>query len=465
MRIRLVLLALPLLLAGCGGASNRSLELHPCTVGGSTAECGTLMVAENPSEPHGKQIPLAVAVVRALGKQPQPDPLFWFAGWGSAGVTDDAPNVVSAFTRVNLARDLVFVDQRGTGSSKLTCAMSPDLRTASPAAVTAAARRCATKSGPNLRYYTSDVAVDDVDAVRRALGYDRINIYGGSYGVTTGQIYLLRHGDHVRSAVFDSGSLLDVHIFEQQLVNVPRSLDMLFARCAADVPCHRAFPRVEQEFAQITARLQRAPIVVPGTGQRVDAAAFARLIDDLIAYTPGKVFVPRFVHLVATGQYAEAATMVPQDEAGGAEPELAYQLLIQCSEPWASWRRDAIERLSPGSFLAPLFRPAAATMAAACAGFPKPDVPDAIGRRVESDVPVLFLAGDEDGADPPANIAHAERELPNSRTIVFTAAGHGQLGLYCAQTLIAEFVTAASAEGLDPACAKTAALRQFDTRG
>jgi pimeloyl-ACP methyl ester carboxylesterase len=461
-RIRLLLLALPLLLAGCGGTSSRSLELHPCTVGGSQAECGTLLVAENPNEPQGKQIPLAVAVVRALGKQPEPDPLFWFAGWGSAGVTDDAGGVISAFTRVNLARDIVFIDQRGTGSSKLECALAPDLRTAPPAAVTAAARRCAAKSGPNLRYYTSYVAVDDFDAVRRALGYDRINIYGGSYGVTTGQIYLLRHGDHVRSAVFDSGSLLDVHIFEQQLVNVPRTLDMLFARCAKDVACHRAFPRVEQEFAQIMARLERAPITVPGSEQRVDAAAFASLVDDLIAYTPGKVLVPRFVHLVATGQYAKAGALLPQD--GGGKPDLAYQLLIQCSEPWASWRRDAIERLSPGSFLAPLFRPAATTMAAACAGFPSPDVPAAIGQRVHSDVPVLFLAGDEDGADPPANIADAERELPNSRTIVFTAAGHGQLGLYCAQTLIAEFVAAASAERLNPACAKTAALRQFDTR-
>src|SRR6185295_4374338 len=115
----------------------------------------------------------------------------------------------------------------GTGSSELACDLPPSFETADPATVTAAARRCAERIGPNLRYYTSAVAVDDVDRVRRALGYRTINIYGGSYGVTTGQIYLLRHGSHVRTAVFDSGSLLDVHIFERELVNKQRALDRL----------------------------------------------------------------------------------------------------------------------------------------------------------------------------------------------------------------------------------------------
>jgi pimeloyl-ACP methyl ester carboxylesterase len=181
-----------------------------------------------------------------------------------------------------------------------------------------------------------------------------------------------------------------------------------------------------------------------------------------IAYTPGKPKLPRLIHLVATGHIARAAAEVPL---GATQtPDLAYQLLIQCSEPWASWRPDVIARLSPGSFLAPLFRRSAATMAAACAGFPTVDVPAAIGKRVHSTVPVLFLAGTEDPADPPANIAHAQRELPNSRTIVFPAAGHGQLGLPCAQDLTYEFVMRASAAALDGSCAATAAVEAFWTQ-
>ena len=443
-------------------AAAPTIALHRCTFGeAGPAECGTLRVAENPSDPNGAQIGLKVAVFRAYSDDPAPDPVFWFAGWGSGGVTDDAAGVTSAFTALRWDHDLVFVDQRGTGSSKLTCPTPAGLLTSSPAAVTRAARRCAERIGPNLRYYTSAVAVDDFDRVRQALGYDKIDIYGGSYGVTTGQIYLLRHGSHVRTAVFDSGSLLDVHIFERQLVNKQRALERLFARCAADRACHAAFPNLRREYAQTVARLARHPVAVPGAARRLDPAAFATVLDDLIAYTPGKALAPRLIHLVARGQIARAAAAAPKSSG---QEDLAYQLLIQCNEPWASWRRGEIERLSRGSFLAPAFRQAATTIAAVCAGFPKADVPKAIGQRVHSTVPILFLAGAEDGADPPANIADARRELPNSRTVIFPAAGHGQLGFRCTQGLVADFVTRGTAAGLDASCAQNAAVQPFDTR-
>ena len=218
-----------------------TIALHPCYLGEWLARCGTLSVAENPAAADGKRIALRVAVVKTASNDPKPDPLFWFAGWGSAGVTDDAASVISAFTRVLVDRDLVFIDQRGTGNSKVECRLPENQQpnAAHLARVTAAARRCADRVGPNLRYYTSAVAVDDFDNVRQALGYDKINIYGVSYGVTTGQIYLLRHGSHVRTAAFDAGSLLDVHIFERQPPAMQRALELLFARCAAEPPAAR----------------------------------------------------------------------------------------------------------------------------------------------------------------------------------------------------------------------------------
>lgn len=463
-----LLLAGGILLLVRGGAEREDaraapvIALRPCTLGAARAECGTLSVAENPADPDGAHIALNVAVVRARSARPQPDPLFWFAGWGSAGVSDDAASVISAFTGVNADRDLVFIDQRGTGSSELLCRL-PVTQQATPAAlrrITAAARRCAGAIGPNLRYYTSAVAVDDFDRVRQALGYDRINIYGGSYGVTTGQIYLLRHSSHVRTAVFDSGSLLDVHIFERQPRHRQRSLEALFARCDADPACHAAYPHVRREYDQLLARLARDPIPVPGTSLMLDAAAFTEVLGDVTAYTPGKAAAPRLIHLVATGQIARAAAELPPAELP--TEELAYQLLIQCNEPWASWRPAAFAGRGPD---AALYRTIARTVGAACDGFPTAEVPAAIGRRVHSDVPVLFLSGAEDAADPPANIAGAQRELPNSRTVVFAAAGHGQLGLPCAQGLIATFVQRGTAGGLDASCARTAAVRPFDTRG
>jgi pimeloyl-ACP methyl ester carboxylesterase len=184
-----------------GGPKAAVIALRSCTIGDRPAQCGRATVPENPSELGGRKIALNVAVFRATGPTRKPDPLLWFSGWGGAGVTDDAASAVPALRRVNIERDLVFIDQRGTGSAKLACPLPTGQSAVDvvPEAVTAAARRCAQRIGPNLRYYTSAVAVDDFDKVREALGYDKVNLYGGSYGVTTGQIYLRRHRSHVRS--------------------------------------------------------------------------------------------------------------------------------------------------------------------------------------------------------------------------------------------------------------------------
>src|SRR4051794_23301443 len=107
-----VALAVTLVALGCGGQTSSKLALSPCEIGAFRAECGQLRVAENPSEPDGKRIALNVAVVRALSTNPKHDPVFWFSGWGGAGVSDDASGVITAFSNVNVDRDIVFIDQR-----------------------------------------------------------------------------------------------------------------------------------------------------------------------------------------------------------------------------------------------------------------------------------------------------------------------------------------------------------------
>lgn len=407
--------AVVLIVAPWHEAAGSRLALHDCRVGDLPARCGQLAVPEDPGRPDGRTIPLAVVVFPATGTDPRPDPLLWFSGWGGAGANDDAPVVMPALRRVNVERDVVFVDQRGTGSSRLACDLPADVDRLSPAALTTAARRCAQRIGPGLRHYTTSVAVDDFDAVRAALGYDRVDLYGGSYGVTAGLAYLQRHEAHVRTATFDSGSLLDVRIFERAAPNAQRALDMLFARCAADTACHTAFPALRREFAAVQARLRRAPIAVRGRPP-LTASAFASGIEELLATPGGKAQVPRVVHLVAGGALAAAARAVAP-YASESSGELAYQLLIECNEPWASWRPTEVRRLAVGSFMAPSQRQNARRAAAVCRAFPKVAVPPAMGERVRSRVPVLFLTGAEDPADPPGNVAHARRELPNSRTV------------------------------------------------
>jgi pimeloyl-ACP methyl ester carboxylesterase len=315
--------------------------------------------------------------------------------------------------------------------------------------------------GPNLKYYTSAVAVDDVDRIRAALGYDKIDLYGASYGVTTEQVYLLRHGEHVRRAVLDSGSLLPVRIFENGPRNAQRALDMLFARCTADAACHDAFGDVKAEYAALAARVARKPVPLPEVGAELTPATLALTVDALLPFD--KPQVPRFIHLLATGKAVEAAKIVKPYLPTPNAPQLAYMLVIQCSEPWAVRRPAVTERLAAGTFMTPLAAIESANTVAMCKGMVHGYVPAALGKQLHSRVPIMFLQGDEDPADPPSAVAGAKRDLPNSRVVVFPYSGHGQIGMQCAQFLTTRFIAGDDLQRLDTTCADSAAIAPFDT--
>ena len=261
--------------------------------------------------------------------------------------------------------------------------------------------------------------------------------------------------------VLDGASLLDVRVFERGARNAQHALDMLFARCGADAACHAAFPDPRADYARIAARLSRRPYWVAGSTVPFDRFALANAVDALMDYTPNKAAIPLLLHLGAQGQLTGLARVVAADPP---TEQLAYPALIGCSERWAEQRPGVIAHESVGSFIAPLQRRSMALTRAACRVLPRGVIDPALGRRVRSRTPVLLLTGAEDTADPPANVAGARRELPNSRTVVFPAAGHGQLLLPCAQRLIAAFVEGGTAESLDASCARTAARRPFLTQ-
>ena len=210
----IVLAGLALALAGCGGdARPRStIALAECRLPKLplAAQCGTLEVPENRDQPDGRKISLAIAVLPANTLHPRADPLFILAGGPGQAASFLGP-FAAALTGVRKDRDIVLVDQRGTGrSSPLVCAaFKPDRRPADaaldfdPGPKAAACARELAAQGIDAAQYTTAAWVADLDAVRAALGYARINLWGGSYGTRVAQEYLRRHPDRVRSVVLD----------------------------------------------------------------------------------------------------------------------------------------------------------------------------------------------------------------------------------------------------------------------
>ena len=190
------------------------------------------------------------------------------------------------------------------------------------------------------RFYASPQAADDLDDVRAALGYDRIDLYGGSYGATLAQYYLRQHGSHVRSVVLDGGTLLDVPIFER----IPRSsqaaLDSVLERCAADTRCHAAFPDPAGDLERAIARLAKHPVRTalrdPWTrADRGECRGTRREIHNLLVASDS-ADVPLVLHQAATGTInrSPSGSGTSEDPSTSAQATVMYWS-IACAEGWA----------------------------------------------------------------------------------------------------------------------------------
>ncbi len=184
-----------------------SLMLSPCNVEGTSekVKCGTYEVYENRNSKKGRKISLKVVVFPATGKELAPDPFVYVPGGPGSSATEDAPYVAPQFAKIREHRDLLFVDQRGTGGSHpLNCSFfnAADLQSYFGYFFPLDdVRKCREQleQKADLTLYTTPIAMDDLDEVRAALGYERLNLFGGSYGTRASLVYLKRHPKHVRT--------------------------------------------------------------------------------------------------------------------------------------------------------------------------------------------------------------------------------------------------------------------------
>src|SRR6056297_985258 len=286
---RLTAIAMTLAVSGAAAilaaapAAGATLALEDCRLDAGPglatvkARCGTLERPENPDDPDGRRIGLRVAVVPALSVEPAADPVVPLAGGPGQAATDFYVAYRGAFEALRRERPILLVDQRGTGdSARLTCPESEDMleEVPEPEEIGPLVNQCLDGLEADPRYYTTSVAVRDLEAVREALGYPSLNLYGISYGSRVAQHYLRRYPEHTRSVVLDgvvpSGKVLgpDIALFAQSAV------DAIFERCAESEACAAEFPEVESEFAALLERLAASPEEVtlnhPVTGEAAE---------------------------------------------------------------------------------------------------------------------------------------------------------------------------------------------------
>lgn len=446
--------------------------LKACTLPGDVkAFCGTYEVFENRETRSGRKIPLKIVILPATGSDRAPDPVFLLEGGPGGGAVEDAQEM--SRDPVRARRDIVLVDTRGTGGSNpLTCNMWGEDGTRldrifPPDAVLAC--RDELQKRADLTQYTTAAAMDDVDEVRRHLGYGKVNLSGASYGTYAAQVFLARHPDAVRTVVLDAVVKPGEPAPLYHARNAQQGLELLARDCAADPACKAAFPNFQEEVTTVLDRLAKQPVKVrvvnPKTTQPVEVELTRSAAADTLRwalYSPEAASrIPLRVHLATQGDYsdwAQAAVGLRSRLQQGLALGLMFS--VTCAEDVVRIDPEEIPKATAGTFYGD---DRVRDQYAVCGVWPHAPLPPGSGDLVRSDVPTLLFTGERDPVTPPANAALVAKGFPNSLLIEIPHGSHSAAGT-CKERLIADFIERGTVKGLDASCIKAAAPVPFATK-
>jgi pimeloyl-ACP methyl ester carboxylesterase len=393
------------------GRAQYSWPPEPCVVEGIDARCGTFVVPENRAEPNGGTIGLRVVVLPAHLDSTERDAIAYLAGGPGGAASEQALTGGWQSSQLNTFRDLLLVDQRGTGGSK--------------------------PHDGDVTQYGTRMAMDDLDAVRASLGYRQLDLVGGSYGATAAQVYLELHPSSVRTLVLLGASAIDVPFFGRYAVNAQRALDRLAELCASQAPCRTAFPHWERQFGEIVEAWNAHPV------HGMSGDEFASVVHKMLRDVDTAVSIPLVVSDAAKGDYG------PVEDAGSGDLGVSLDLMgssIWCNEPWTG-----LDATGPwGTDFDSYTRAYIAEFRQECRSVPKRLEPRSLWRLpTSSPVPVLALVGGADPQDPFTNLPDLKRHFPDSRTVVFPHQGHDFRFDGACDEMLADFVARGTAKGLD----------------
>lgn len=443
-----------------------------------TLKCGEYEVFENRSTRKGRKIKLKILVFPATGPNRAPDPFVYIPGGPGSSATEDAPYIAAEYAKIRERRDLLFIDQRGTGGSHpLNCEF---FNPADPQSYLGyfypldQVKKCRTEleAIADLTLYTTPIAMDDFDDVRAALGYEQLNLFGGSYGTRASLVYLKRHPKSVRTVTLQGVAPTNQHMPLDFAQVHERALLGTITECGADDACKRAFPNLRNEAKAVLDQLMKGPVEVEVREQQggkrtvtLSRNLAAEAIRYMLYSPPGASRVPFVLHAAAQGNFAPLAEAAlhyrRQIVATGSN---GLYLSITCAEdlPWI--KPGEGERMAANTFLGD-YR--LQQQREACALWPRARIAADYGEPTKSDVPVLILTGEWDPVTPPANGDAVARFLSNSLHLVVPDGAHGFGGLEggaCLTRLTADFVERGTSKGLDTSCLKNVRRRGFATK-
>ena len=471
--IKAVAVCALLSIAACGevatAPAGATLALKACRVAGVDTEvkCATFEVIENRETRQGRKIALNIVVLPAGARVKEPDPIFLFAGGPGQAAADLAPQALAILGGLNAKRDIVLIDQRGTGKSNFLNCKMPDVdqpgmsdlvkRDALTAKLIAKCRDQLVQKA-DLTQYTTTIAMADYDEVRAALGYRQINLWGGSYGTRSAMEYLRRYPQQVRTVTIDGVAPPSMALPITFSRDAGAVYEKMLAACEKEARCEKTFPGLKARVDRLLDTLAKQPRKtsvadsVTGMPREIEVTR-----DMLLVSVFSTLYVPEMTALLpanlAAAEGGNFAPLLAQGALFGdfAEDKIAFgmRLSVACAEDIPRIAKADIEREAQR---VPFGRVFIDEFAKACEGWPKGRMAADFDQPVKSDKPVLILSGGLDPVTPPLHGDEVKRSLSNALHLVAPNVGHGVSVRGCAPKLVKKFIETASVADLDGAC-------------
>jgi pimeloyl-ACP methyl ester carboxylesterase len=437
--------------------------------------CGKLTVFENRETRTGRTIDLNVVVLPALDQKKKAEPLFDLAGGPGAASTGAADFYAGPGKEYRRQHDVVLVDQRGTGQSNrlsIPREKTPQhyLSEMYPVDYVKDMRHTLEQRA-DLTQYTTSIAIDDLDDVRAWLGYDKINLVGGSYGTQAALVYMRRHPAHVRSVILLAVAPTDLKMPLHHSESAARAINLLLGECEQDPACHGAFPQIRDDWNDVLTQLEKQPARVeysPPKGAQpttveIQRDVFAEKIRTWMYGRDKAARIPLIVHHAAGGDFTPflqqaIAPSIPDFVADG------LYLSVTCAEDVPFINQEEAATMNANN---PFGNYRVFQQTRACGMWPRADIPPDFLEPVRSNAPVLIFSGNLDPVTPPKYGEEVAKYLPNSRHIIIPEAAHEISGLAdpgCIDQIALKFLDKGDAKNIDASCVERMARPPFATK-
>jgi pimeloyl-ACP methyl ester carboxylesterase len=452
-------------------------KLKPCRLDGIDEEllCGKLTVFENRQTRTGRTIELNVVVLPAFDQKTKAEPLFDLAGGPGASSTGGAAFYAGPGKEYRRRHDVVLVDQRGTGQSNrlsIPQEKTPQYYLSEMYPVDYVREmRHALEQQADLTQYTTSIAMDDLDDVRAWLGYDKINLFGLSYGTRAALVYMRQHPDHVRSAILMGVAPTDLKMPLHHSESAARAMDLLLGECEKDATCHTAFPQIRDDWKNVLTQLekQRARVQYSPPGKaspttvEIQRGVFGEKIRTWMYDRDQAARIPLIVHHAAEGDFAPFL----KDAIGPSIPDFiadGMYLSVTCAEDVPFIDPAEATKLTADN---PFGNYRVFQQTRACGMWPRGEIPADFLEPVRSTAPVLIFSGNMDPITPPKYAEEVAGFLPNSWHVIIPKAGHGPFGLSdpgCVDRIAINFMDQGDSKNIDASCVEKMARPPFATK-